>query len=213
MTSSTFQLRPYQVDGIRNTLSALKEVDTVLLVAPTGSGKTVLMGEICRRCVTKQPEPYNVLILAHREELLNQAQDKLFRQYGIIGGIIKGGSKTDYQLKVQIASVQTYVNRLDKIPFKPKVVIVDEAHHCAAETYMKILNYYKGVKVIGLTATPYRASGEGLKHIFQRMVQTTTIKHLEDIGFLVPARCFNYPLDNKKLDAVDIVKGDMMKSK
>jgi superfamily II DNA or RNA helicase len=139
---------------------------------------------------------------------LNQAQDKLFKQYGIVGGIIKSGMKTDFQLKVQIASVQTYVNRMDKIPFVPKVIIVDEAHHSAAETYVKILKYYKEVKIIGLTATPYRASGEGLKHVFQRMILTTTVKHLEEIGFLVPARCFSYPLDNKKLDMIDIVKGD-----
>ncbi len=202
------QLRDYQKNAITNTLHQLTKVDSVMLVAPTGAGKTVLLGDICRRAMSKQPDPYPVLVLAHREELILQAQDKLFRQFGIYAGVIKSGIQTSFQLRVQVASVQTLVNRLNKTLFDPKIIIIDEAHHATAETYRKIISFFPNAKLIGLTATPYRASGEGFTDIFKSLVVTTTVKYLEEIGFLVKARVFSYPLDNSKLDLVNIVKGD-----
>lgn len=209
-TSHTQQveLRGYQINANNNTLRELTKVNSVMLVAPTGSGKTVILGNFCRLAMKKEPEPYPVLVLAHREELILQAQDKLFKQFGIYAGVIKSGVQSCFQLRVQIASVQTLVNRLNKTLFDPKIIIIDEAHHATAETYRKIISFFPNAKLIGLTATPYRASGEGFTDIFKSLVMTTTVKYLEEIGFLVKARAFSYPLDNSKLDTVDIVKGD-----
>lgn len=198
-------MRPYQYAATSDTLNSLATLNAVMLQAPTGAGKTVIMGEICRKCHIKG---YPVLILAHREELLLQASDKLFKQFGLYSGIIKSGVTPMMHLPIQVASVQTYVNRMTQIRFTPKVIIVDEAHHATAETYQAILKYYPHAKIIGLTATPYRLDGTGFTEIFQKLVVTTTVKHLEELGFLVPARCFSYPIDNTKLDNVAIVKGD-----
>lgn len=196
MTATAFQKRPYQIELENKTLNAISAAsgnNSVMMCLSTGGGKTVVMGSIASRCANQAG--YKVLILAHRDELLTQAQSKFYNQYGLQSGIIKAGVKPNYRHNVQVGSVQSYIGRIGKIPFEPKVIIVDEAHHCAAATYKNILKSHPNAKVIGLTATPYRLDGQGFKDIFQSMVQTITIKQLEEMDFLVPADCYSYPMD------------------
>jgi len=191
------QLRPYQIQAIEQTLAKLAIDDSVMLQLSTGGGKTVIMGEIVRRCVLKN---YPVLILAHREELLTQPQDKFFHQFGIYSGIIQGGRPKQLSLPVQIASVATFVGMVRKGFQKQfKVIIVDEAHHCEAETYIEIIEAYPGAKLIGLTATPYRLDGTGFTERFKSLVQVITVKELESQGFLIPADMFVNKMDTSGL--------------
>jgi superfamily II DNA or RNA helicase len=169
----------------------------------TVTHNTVMFNEIVRRCVKKN---YRVLILAHREELLTQAQAKLYQSHKIIGGIIMAGYKGDYSLPVQIASVQTLVNR--RMPKNIQVIIIDEAHHTTAQTYRKILENYPEAKILGVTATPVRSSGEGFEDVFKSMVIGPSIKWLEQQGSLVPAKQCVCPLSHAELAKIKVTAGD-----
>lgn len=169
----------------------------------TVTHNTVMFNEIIRRCVNKK---YRVLVLAHREELLTQAQNKLWKSHKIIGGIIMSGYKGDYSLPVQIASVQTLVNR--QMPKNIQVIIIDEAHHTTAQTYRKILENYPDAKILGVTATPVRSSGEGFEDVFKSMVVGPSIKWLEGQGSLVPARQCVCPLSHAELAKIKVTAGD-----
>jgi superfamily II DNA or RNA helicase len=89
-----------------------------------------------------------VLILAHRKELIEQASERI----GVPHGIIMSGVTPDYEQRIQIASVMTMANRLDK--FQPDFIIVDECHHAVAGSWEKITSVYSGAFILGVTATP-----------------------------------------------------------
>jgi DNA repair protein RadD len=140
-------------------ISDLKASRT-LLVAPTGSGKTVMGVELAQRLGVP------TLWLAHRKELIDQAAAQL-RTYGLTVGEIMAGYQPLPLAPVQVASVQTLVRR--NIP-PVGLVVIDEAHHAAASTYQTILDECRGARVIGLTATPFRLDGKGLGDLFDRLV-------------------------------------------
>src|SRR5215467_3955586 len=123
-----------------------------LIAAATGSGKTVIASEIVRREVAKSKR---VVFLAHRDELLTQARNKLAR-FDITAGIIKAGRDKDArpQAMVQIAGIQTLHTRAlryQTIELPPaEILIVDEAHHARARTYEQIIAAYPNAIIIGL---------------------------------------------------------------
>jgi DNA repair protein RadD len=156
-------LRPYQLDSVASIIAAVDP----LVVAPTGSGKTVIIGEVIR-----QAENKHVLVIAHRRELIHQMRDKL-AEFGIYAGVILAGHPVDRMRGVQVASVQTLWSRCmrGKTDLPPAdIVVIDEAHHCRARTYRKIVESYPNAKIIGLTATPCRRDGRGLGSTFKTMV-------------------------------------------
>jgi DNA repair protein RadD len=158
-----------------------------LLVAPTGSGKTMILAEIIRRAPNEM-----VLFLAHRRELIFQARDEL-KGLGISAGIIMAGVKPDPMCRVQIVSVQTVfarcIRRDEDLP-PARTVIVDEAHHIRARTYQAILARFPEAKIIGATATPVRADGRGLGGAFDSIVETPQIPELIRQGFLVGTKVY-----------------------
>lgn len=107
-----------------------------------------------------------VLWLAHRKELIDQAAERL-AAHGLRAGVVMAGYQSDPDAGVQVASVQTLVRR-DKPP--AGLVVVDECHHAAAETYQKILEDYSDAALVGLTATPFRLDGRGLGDLFGELV-------------------------------------------
>jgi len=165
-------LRPYQSAAIAETLAKLD--DCPILVAPTGSGKTVMAVEIVQRYGGR------CLWLAHRIELIEQAAARL-EAHGLSVGIIKAGIPAAPLMRVQVASVQTLVRR---DPPPANLVIIDEVHHAAADTYRNILDKYPGVPVAGLTATPYRLDGRGLGDLFGDLVIAATPAELCEQGYL-----------------------------
>ena len=144
-------LRSYQELAIAQVRGAFAQHSKVLLVMPTGSGKTVVFSEICRLANEKGN---SVLILVHRRELLKQASDKLSKA-GVEHGIIAAGfDSSDHP--VQVASVQTLARRLQTVSIDPALLVIDEAHHAVAGSWDKIIGHFADAKIIGVTATPAR---------------------------------------------------------
>lgn len=157
------KLRDYQTEIIEKIESALagEKAQRILVVLPTGSGKTVIAAELIRRAIDRNER---VIFLAHRRELVHQCSDKLDR-FGILHGIIMAGEKPSLLPDVQVGSIQTLSARLNRgaieLPMA-EMLIFDEGHHCNANTYQKIIESYPHASVLGLTATPIRGDGRGL---------------------------------------------------
>jgi DNA repair protein RadD len=184
-------LRRYQLDGIEALRASLRAGHRrPILVAPTGSGKTVLAAEIVRMA---QEKSKSVLFLAPRRELIAQASAR-FAKVGIQHGIIMAGEPRSLYARVQVASFDTLHARgvRTKRMLMPQgdLVIVDEAHLSVADTRKAIIDHYADSIVIGLTATPARGDGRGLGGIYDDLVPITSIRELTDNGYLAEARYF-----------------------
>ena len=181
-------------------------IKRVLIAAPTGSGKTVIAGEITRRAVAQSKR---VVFIAHRDELLTQARRSLAR-FGIQAGIIKSGRDKDQrpQSLVQICGIQTLhcrAVRLRTMELPPaEIVIVDEGHHGRAKTYEDIIAAYPDAIIVGLTATPCRGDGRGLGNIFDVIVEAPQVAELIKLDKLVPPRIFT--VASPDLRGVDTAK-------
>jgi superfamily II DNA or RNA helicase len=160
-----------------------------LLVAPTGFGKTVVFSAIAKGVVARGRR---VMILVHRQELVQQVSDTL-KEFGVRHGIIAQQYPRNAALAVQVASVFTVVRRLAQTPV-PDLIVVDEAHHAILRsTWSKVLAAFARARVLGVTATPTRLSGEGLGDIFDRLVVGPTVQVLIDSGRLCRVRVYAPP--------------------
>jgi DNA repair protein RadD len=162
----------------------------LILVVPTGGGKTVISSEIIKGAVANSQ---NVLVLAHTREIIRQSSLKLYG-YEIEHGIIAAGLVEHPDRPVQVASIQTLWSRAMlrgsmQLP-AANLLIVDEAHHCPAETYRKIIAAYPQAVLLGLTATPCRGDGRGLGAIFDVLVESPQVPELIKQGFLVKTRVY-----------------------
>lgn len=177
-------LRDFQQKAIEELREGVRRgIKGQLLVAPTGAGKTTIAAFLIESAVARGG---TVLFLAHRKELIYQPSKRL-DDMGIDHGIIMAGHRRNRpHLPVQIASVQTLVNRDMYKP--PSLVIIDESHRARAATYTTVLEALGRPVVIGLTATPCRLDGKGLGgSLFQRIVECPQVSELTELGFLVPA--------------------------
>jgi superfamily II DNA or RNA helicase len=183
------QLRDYQEDIIRDVVARLKAdgYTAPLVVAPTGSGKTIMFAHIATGAEAKGKR---VMILVHRREILQQTMEKLFA-FGVQAGQIASGQPMTPEL-VQVAMVSTLVRRLESIP-PPDLIIIDEAHHAVAGSWKKVQDRFPDVLRIGFTATPERLSGEGLIEVFDTMVLGPSSKWMVDNGHLSLPRMFCGP--------------------
>lgn len=200
-------LRPYQqiiVNGVRDCYRA--NFRAPLAVAPTGAGKTVIFSYISQ---TTAARAKRVLILVHRVELLRQTSDKL-KEFGVDHGLINPLYTPDYRKNVQVASVQTLIKRLDKM-HAPDLIVIDEAHHATAGTWRKILDHFPAARVLGVTATPCRADGNGLGKqaggIFDEIVLGPTVAELIAGGYLVRPIIYA-PAQQLDFSDVRIKRGD-----
>jgi superfamily II DNA or RNA helicase len=202
------ELRPYQCEAIErfHTRVEYGGERRIIMVAPTGAGKTIIGAEIIRRS-ERAMEP--VLVLAHRREIIGQTSRKLYAA-GILHGIIQAGMPTRPQELVHVASIQTLWTRAivrESMDLPPaKLLWIDEAHHCPAETYRKIIAAYPDAVLLGTTATPCRGDGRGLGGIFESIIETPQVAELIEQGYLVKTRVYA-PVD-PDLQGVETRKGD-----
>lgn len=190
------KLRPYQIDACRavqNEWAGGRR--RTLLVLPTGTGKTVVFSQIAAEQVERGRR---VLILAHRDELLGQAADKLYAVTGIESALEKGNS-TGYgsMLPVTVGSVQTMCRaaRLSKFPHDYfDAIIIDEAHHALSVSYQNVLNWFPDADVLGVTATPDRGDHRNLGGYFaSKAFEYSIVDAIKD-GYLCPIRAQMIPL-------------------
>jgi len=160
--------------AVENILNAYrKNYRAPLLVAPCGFGKTVVFAHIAARAHAKGNR---TIICVHRQELLRQTCATLAR-FDIPFGVIASGLTQDTKQLVQVASVQTLARRLDNQQ-APEILVIDEAHHAVANTWKSVIKAFSKSRILGVTATPWRANGEGLKSIFDTMIIGATAENL-----------------------------------
>src|SRR6516165_8349255 len=194
------KLRRYQDDVIDEFERKIAEgIRRIIIVAPTGAGKTVVAAEIIKRATAAYKK---VLFLAHRDELLVQPRDKLKNFFDIMAGILKAGRDKDArpQALVQVAGIQTLYwrcVRTDRMELPAAdIVFVDECHHVRAMTYQRIIESYPNAIIVGLTATPCRGDGRGLGNVFEVMIECPQIPELIKLKHLVPVKIFAPPAPN-----------------
>ena len=171
-------LRDYQQKIIDEMRAALARTKQVLLQLSTGGGKTVITAFMVKGAIEKGK---TVIFCVHRRELLKQVSNT-FIKIGIPHGFIMSGLKFEPDCQCYIASIDTLKNRLDKIT-PPDLLLFDESHHSTSAGWSKIADWASGF-IIGMTATPWRLDGKGLKKHFAEMVCGPTMEWLIENKYL-----------------------------
>jgi len=203
------QLRPYQQEALDAMIAAEKAgIAKQLVVLPTGAGKTVLFAQIPSYRNNSLP----MLVLAHRAELLIQAKSKIENVNNTLNVEIEQAENKAGYADVVVASVPTLgrsdSNRIEKYPKDYfKTIIVDEAHHAAAQSYQKILEYFTPDFLLGVTATPQRSDSVRLVDVFDEIVYYKSIEDLIKEGWLSPLVGYRVKTDTDISD-VEITNGD-----
>jgi ATP-dependent helicase IRC3 len=209
----TIALRPYQEEAIEAINHAeMGGIDRPLVALPTGTGKTVIFSHLIDQ------RPGRALVLAHRDELIRQAVDKLLMvnpDFDI--GIVKA-EENEVSAPVVVASVQTLSrpNRLAQLWQDFRTVIVDEAHHGVADTYQRILERVGsfgpgGPLTVGFTATPERGDKVGLGRVWEKIVYQKSLLEMITAGYLCDLRAIRITL-KADLDQVHTRHGDFVDS-
>lgn len=190
------ELRPYQQQA-RDHIHAEWDAGhtRTLLVLPTGTGKTIVFASVAADQVRAGDR---VLILAHRGELLEQAADKLQRSTGLVSAVEKAESTClDSWFRVVVGSVQTLQRtaRLERFPQDYfGTIIIDEAHHAITDGYRRILDYFSGAKVLGVTATPDRGDMRNLGEVFDSLAFEYKLTDAIKEGYLCKIMAQTIPL-------------------
>src|SRR5271169_2974302 len=171
---SHITLRSYQAEAFEAIQSEFKNgINRQLIVLPTGSGKIVLIAAITKHFKKR------ILILVHPEELITQAADKILKFWPETNIGICKGKQNNIKNKIIIGSIQScsQAKRLKQLKKeKFKILIVDEAHHAASNSYQKIIHTLgfdgtdKNKLLIGVTATPTRSDKKELGNTFEKIV-------------------------------------------
>lgn len=210
--TQTFKPRPYQTAAIQALTTGWQGPNNRLaVVLPTGAGKTVVFANL----IQARPADARgrVLVIAHREELIEQAAAKIRAVAPQLRvGIVKAERDQHEDVDVIVASIQTLaVPRRREAIRDIGLIIVDECHHAAARTYMDVLEHFgawRGAPTAGFTATMTRTDG-GLGDVWQDVVFTLDILDMISDNYLVDVRGKRVVVDGLDLDQVKTRNGDL----
>jgi ATP-dependent helicase IRC3 len=194
VAAPTHTLRPYQREAIDAVLAARRGGTRRMVVClPTGAGKTVIFSQLARLARRQ------VLVLAHREELLGQAREKLERAMeGLaVVAVEQGSQRASHEAKVLVCSIRSlHEKRLARVLENRDfgLVIYDECHHAAADDNLRVLRQLGAFDeawtgtLLGFTATTERGDGKGLNTVFERIVYSRTLPEMIEDGYLSKLR-------------------------
>lgn len=199
-------LRPYQEEAVAAVEQAIaRGVTRPLVQLPTGTGKTIVFAELIRRL----GEP--ALVIAHRDELLQQAADKIrmVNPQAWIGLVKAQADERDHP--VVVASVQTLSRqaRLDRMPGDYRLVVIDEAHHATADSYRRVMARWPDTPIVGVTATPERSDG-GLDGVWQELVYSRDLQWAIRDGYLADLRALRVTLSGFNPHQLRVRGGDFL---
>lgn len=184
-------LRPYQETGLAEIRAALRQRQSVLYVAPCGSGKGSLISFMVNTAVQRNKR---VIFAVHGKALVHDMSQRVSR-LGIQHGVLMGSHRRERWHPVQVASIDT----LHRMEFPPAadLIICDECHMSLSDTWRKTIARYPAAKIVGCTATPVRLDKQGLGRasggLFDAMVVGPTEQELIDMGHLVRSRVLAPP--------------------
>ncbi|MFE5662428.1 DEAD/DEAH box helicase [Streptomyces niveus] len=210
----SFTPRPYQLDAIKALRDGwTTEKNRLAIVLPTGAGKTVAFSHLAHQMLDNLGGR-RALVIAHREELIEQAASKLLAVDPMLRvGIVKAQRDDHHDAEVIVASVQTLaVPRRREAIRDIGLIIVDECHHAAAPTYMEVLRHFgawDGVPTAGFTATMTRTDG-GLAEVWQDVVFRLDILDMISDGYLCDVRGKSITVDTLDLNKVKTRGGDLI---
>lgn len=188
-------LRPYQNETIQSVRRGWSEFRRQLIELPTGAGKTVVFCSIAKEFVDRGQR---VLILAHREELVSQAQDKLTAVTGLSAAREMAEDYAPMDSQIVVGSIQTMCNRKRLLRWAQDhfdLIICDEAHHSISDSWQAVLQYFTSAKVLGVTATPDRGDKKNLGRFYDNLAASVTIKDLILDGYLSRIKTLCVPID------------------
>lgn len=209
----TFTPRPYQAEAIKALIASWQGPHNRLaVVLPTGAGKTVVFANLIDELLP-QMGGRRALVIAHREELIEQAAAKIRAvRPDLRVGVVKAERDEHQEVDVIVASIQTLaVERRRQAIENIGVVIVDECHHAAARSYMTVLEHFgawRGLPVAGFTATMTRTDG-GLADVWEEVVFTLDILEMIEDGYLCDVRGKRVIVEGLDLDIVKTRGGDL----
>lgn len=182
------KLRPYQDEALQSVINEYDNgINKQLIVSPCGTGKTIIMSAIVKHFKKR------TLIIAHRDELIQQTKNKLLLYWPKARIGICKANKNDLHEKIVIGSIQTcsMKNRLTQLKKEGfEILLIDEAHHSCAPSYRKLiseLGFDNNKLMIGFTATPERTgTKEQLGDIFEKIVYLRSINTMIAGGYLCP---------------------------
>jgi superfamily II DNA or RNA helicase len=211
-------LRNYQRGASDAVFKEWQDVNSTLVVLPTGCGKTIVFADIIRRCFPKR-----AMVIAHREELIWQAKDKINRSTGLSCEVEMGNYKSAPDLFSRAAAIVSTIQtqcaggdgggRMGKFdPAQFGVLIIDEAHHATASTYKRIIEYYRtnpNLKIVGVTASPDRADEEALGQVFDTCAYSYEILDAISDGWLVPIEQQMVSVNGLDFSSIRTTAGDL----
>ena len=219
--SGSFQLRDYQRDAVEATLVHFRKSDApAVIVLPTGAGKSLVIAELARLARRK------ILVLAHVKELVEQNHNK-YLSYGLEGGLYSAGLKqkqSHYQ--VTFASVQSVARNLKDFATEHSLVIIDECHRISddensqyQQIFAQLREYNPGLKLLGLTATPYRMGIGWIYRYhyrgfcrssdprpFEHCIYELPLQYMIRRGFLTPPKMVDAPIAQYDFSALNANK-------
>ena len=209
----TITLRPYQQEALDSIVdNSSRGINKQLVVLPTGAGKTVIFSHLPKIKTDALP----MLVLAHRSELLDQARSKILASNPELTVEIEQAERKAGYADVVVASVATLGrNNTPRIEQYPKdyfkSIVIDEAHHAAAPTYRRIIDFFNVDFLLGVTATPQRSDSTRLIDVFDEIVYYKSIQDLIEDGWLCPLVGYRIKSDTD-LTKVEIQNGDYVQN-